>query len=224
MTPLKALIIDNGIGAAESYPDREDIVFDRVRTGPGFCPDLDQYDLLIIPNGADHVAMFGIRNQVRAMLDAGKSLFCFCGWFLDWIPGNRWVHDNSHPTREMRHFVGNDPRGLLDGLEMEFLDHNRHGISGWWACGYIEPTDKNAVLIKDTWGRAVAVADETTTSGFLFLTASGPVGDYSASPTWKPLGNLYNNAVRHVIRRARHQLSSSSPPEQGERPCPAKSD
>lgn len=198
---MKALVIDNGTGAAAAYPDREGLTFDVARTGPDFAPVLDACDLLVVPNGADHVAMHAIRDDVRRFLARGGALFCFCGWFLDWIPGHRWVHDNSHPTREMRHFAGDDPLGLLRGVDLKGFDFNRHGISGWWACGYIETPAGAHVVIRDTWGRTVAVADDATTGGFLFLTASGPVGDYSRYGDTGPVGQLYNNLLQYVQAR-----------------------
>ena len=67
--PLKGLIIDNGIGSGGGYPDQPEIVFDRVVTGRHFQPDLSPYDLLIVPNGADHVAMLRLQDQVKQMLD-----------------------------------------------------------------------------------------------------------------------------------------------------------
>jgi len=198
---LRALVIDNGIGAADGFRDRPEIVFDRAMTGPNFQPQLDRYDLLVVPNGCDHIAMYRIRDEVRAMLYAGKSLFCFCGWFTDWIPGNRWIHDNRHATRDMRHFAGDDSRGLLDGVDLGYLDHNRHGISGWWSCGYIETGTPESVLVRDTWGRALIVSDESTTPGFMFLTASGPLGDFPESSSWSPLGKLYRNVLDYAIVR-----------------------
>lgn len=199
---VRTLVIANGTGSEEAFPDREGFQIDVVQVGPRFQPDLTDYSLLIVPNGADHVAMFRIRDSVRAFLDRGGSLFCFCGWFLDWIPGHRWVHDNTHPTREMRHHAGEDPQGLLQGVDLTQLDHNRHGISGWWACGYIEPAKGANVLIRDPWGRALVVADDSTTPGFLFLTASGPLGDYSRYGERGPLLRLYENAMDFVQRRA----------------------
>ena len=89
----------------------------------------------------------------------------------------------------------------MSGFDPMNLDRNAHGISGWWACGYIESDDPSTVLVRDTWGRGLIVADETTTNGFMYLTASGPVGDYSAYPGWSPLAVLYRNALQHVIRR-----------------------
>ncbi len=200
--PLKGLIVDNGTGSGRGYPDQAEIVFDRVVTCRQFQPDLSSYDLLIVPNGSDHVAMLRIRDQVKQMLDGGKSVFCFCGWFTDWLPGHRWFHDNSHPTKEVRHFIGNDPHGLLSGFDPTDLDRNAHGISGWWACGAIESDDPTSVLIRDTWGRSLVVADDESTNGFMFLTASGPVGDYSLYPAWSSLSVLYKNALQHVIRRS----------------------
>lgn len=205
--PLHALIIDNGIGGDRTFPDRPDLVFDRAVTGPDFAPDLSRYELLVVPNGCDHLAMYGVRDQVRAMLDAGKAVFCFCGWFTDWIPGNRWIHDNKYPTRDMRYFAANDPHGLLEGFDLASLDCNEQGISGWWACGSIETANEDSVLVRDTWGRAVIVADGSTTPGFLFLTASGPVGDFPQSTSWGSLGSLYRNALNFVIQRSSTVLS-----------------
>jgi hypothetical protein len=207
---LRALVIANGIGSEEAYPAREGLSIDVAEVGPGFAPDLSGYDLLIAPNGTDHVALFRIRDDIRAFLDRGGSLFCFCGWFLDWIPGHRWIHDNSHPTREMRHHPGDDPSGLLCGVELKELDFNKHGISGWWACGYIEPAAGADVLVRDSWGRALVVSDETTTNGFLFLTASGPVGDYSRYGYTGPLQILYDNILSHARRRAAHRQGAAT--------------
>lgn len=199
---MKALVISNGIGSVSAYPDRDDMKFDVAPVSADFALTLDDYDLLIAPNGTDHVALYRQRHAIHEFLTAGKSVFCFCGWFLDWIPGNRWVHDNSLPTKDMRHFAGDDPDQLLAGVDLSMLDHNRHGISGWWACGYIEPAPGANVLVKDTWGRAVIVADQATTPGFLFLTASGPVGDYSRYGYGEsPASRLYENAISLVRKR-----------------------
>lgn len=213
--PLKALVIANGIGSEEAYPAREGVSIDVVEVGPKFAPDLSGYDLVIAPNGTDHVALFRIREDIRKFLDRGGSLFCFCGWFLDWIPGHRWIHDNSHPTREMRHHAGEDPSGLLRGVDLTALDFDKHGISGWWACGYIEPAAGADILIRDPWGRALVVSDESTTNGFLLLTASGPVGDYSRYGYTGPLQVLYDNILNHARQRAARRASAGNPSSTG---------
>lgn len=204
---LKALVISNGIGAEKAYPDIDVIRFEVAFVGPGFDPDLMAYDILVVPNGTDHVALFRLRDRIRAFLDAGKTLYCFCGWFTDWIPGHRWIHDHSHATREVRHLPGADSMGLLAGVHIPSLDQNAHGIFGWWACGYIEPAAGVDILVKDTWGRALVVADTTTTRGFMFLTASGPVGDYSRYGDAGPLGRLYQNLLRITVARHDAQLA-----------------
>lgn len=199
---LRGLVVSNGIGGETAYPSDRHIRFDVVPIGEAFDLSLAGYDLLVAPNGTDHVALYRQRHTIAASLDAGGALLCCCGWFLDWVPGNRWIHDNSHPTREMRHVVGVDRHGLLRGVDLSQLDHNRHGISGWWACGYIEPAAQADVLIRDTWGRAVVVLDAQTTRGTMLLTASGPLGDYSrygvaAGPTQV----LYDNFLNHLAAR-----------------------
>ena len=198
----RALVISNGIGAERAFPNREDVCFEVAQVGPDFSVDLAGYDILIAPNGTDHVALYRMRQQIRNFLEAGNSLLCFCGWFLDWVPGNRWIHDNSKPTRDVRHFVGEDQLGLLDEVNLTALDHNRHGISGWWACGFIEPAPGATVLIKDTWDRALVVVDTVTTNGLMILTASGPLGDYShRGRGTSPLSCLYDNVIRHCANR-----------------------
>lgn len=204
---LKALVISNGIGAEAAYPDIDVIHFETVTIGPDFSPDLTSYDLLIVPNGSDHVALHRIKDRIRAFLDAGKTVCCFCGWFTDWVPGHRWIHDNTHRTRDVRHLSGDDPHGLLKGVHVPGLDQNAHGIYGWWACGYIEPAPGADVLVHDTWGRALVLADTRSTPGFLFLTASGPIGDYSRYGDAGPLGRLYQNLLRFII--ARQETSSA---------------
>ena len=86
-------------------------------------------------------------------------------------------------------------------MDLDSFDRNTHGISGWWACGFISSYDPATVLVSDTWNRGLMIADETTTKGFMFLTASGPVGDYSRSSSWSPIAVLYDNLIEYVIRR-----------------------
>ena len=196
---LKALVVSNDIGAEQAYPSSSDVEYATVQIGPDFCLDLTGFDLLVVPNGTDHVALFRNREKIREFLNDGKLLFCMCGWFLDWVPGNRWIHDNSKATRDVRHFPGVDVFNLLHGVDLSKLDHNSHGISGWWTCGYIKPADGAQVLIHDTWGRALVVVDDSTTRGLMFLTASGPVGDYSRYGDTRPVGQMYENLIRLAV-------------------------
>ena len=183
MKPIQALVISNGIeGLNALYRTNERVRYTLAEVEPGFCPDLSPFDLLIVPNGSDHVAMYRIRESVRAFLDRGGALFCFDGWFTDWIPGHRWVMDNSKKTIDMRYRLKEDPHQLGKRFRIEDLNFS-HGISGWWSCGYLEPAPGSQVLIEDTWGRPLAVIDETTTPGMLILTASGPAADYSYATT-----------------------------------------
>lgn len=181
--PIRALIISNGIeGLSNLYQSNEIIHYDWVETGPQFQPELSGYDLLIVPNGSDHVAMYRIREQLRAFLDAGGTLFCFDGWFTDWVPGHRWVMDNTEKSIHVRYKVKDDPFGLAQLFSAEDLNFS-HGISGWWACGYIEKQAYGHVLLEDTWGRPLVVIDDTTTNGLMVLTASAPAADLSYATT-----------------------------------------
>jgi len=176
---LHAVVISNAILGLEHLFRSDDLVtyrFEEVTAG--FDPDFGGADVLIVPNGCDHVAMLKIRDRVRAFLDAGKTLLCFDGWFTAWVPGNQWVHDNEKATKAIRYHVRADRYGLFDGVELDHLQFN-HGISGWWACGYIKAAASADVVLADTWERPIIVFDEATTNGLMILTASGPLGDFS---------------------------------------------
>ncbi|MEO6760670.1 MAG: hypothetical protein ABIO24_14525 [Saprospiraceae bacterium] len=181
--PIQALIISNGIeGLANLYRPNAEIHYDWAEVGPDFHPDLTGYDLLIVPNGADHVAMYRIREQVQAFLAAGGTLFCFDDWFTDWVPGHRWIMDNTQKSMDVRYKIKDDPFGLARQFRAEDLNFS-HGISGWWSCGYIEATERGSVFLEDTWGRPLVVIDDTTTNGLMVLTASGPAADISYATT-----------------------------------------
>jgi len=196
---IQAVVIDNDtFGTRESFRNNDRIQYDFAVTGPGFAPDLSQADLLIDPNGADHVAMLSIREQVHAFLQRGGALFCFCGWFTDWVPGNRWLHDISKPTSTIRYHLNEDRHGLLRDVKLDDFMFN-HGISGWWACGYIEAAPGAQILLADTWQRPVIVVDESSTPGRMVLTASGPVSEgFGYAGKDSCIARFYDNLLRFV--------------------------
>ncbi len=179
---LQALVVSNAIvGLNEAYVSNDRVEYRIEVITEDFNPDLSGIDLLIVPNGSDHVAMLRIKDQVHDFLEAGNTLFCFCGWFTNWIPGNQWKHDNTRATKDFLLAVRTDRYGLFDGLNLDKFNYN-HGITGWWACGYIEANPEADVVLEDTWRRPIMVLDEVSTGGLMVLTASGPVGDYRRRP------------------------------------------
>jgi len=203
---LKALIISNGIeGLASLYADTENIAYHIVEVEKDFRPDLSGYDVLIVPNGSDHIAMYKIRDKIAAFLEEGKTLICVDGWFTDWVPGNRWIMDNTKKSIETRYRIKDDPFGISEQFSAEDLTFS-HGISGWWSCGYIEPARDATVFLEDTWGRAIVVIDEKTTKGLTILTASGPAADFQYATTddlkaYTAMSNLYKAFVKLASSR-----------------------
>jgi len=192
---INAAVIDNGVTGLDRFYRSNDRVRYRMETiTERFAPDFDGDDLVIVPNGSDHVAMLRIRDDIRKLLERGRGMMCFDGWFTDWVPGNRWIMDNAKPTREIRYRVRTDRHGLFDGVDIDRLIFS-HGISGWWACGYIEPHPAADVLLEDTWGRPMVVLDEVSTPGRMILTASGPLGDASFGDASDELRTLYRNVL-----------------------------
>ncbi|QKG52491.1 hypothetical protein [Hymenobacter sp. BRD67] len=205
---LQALLISNGlVGLEKYYISNELVQYTTCLITKDFAPDLTPYDLLVVPNGSDHVAMLKIKNQVRDFLNKGKALMCCDGFFTAWVPGNQWVMDNSHRTLDVRYLPGPDPHGLLRGLDLDELNFS-HGMSGWWSCGYIQAAPGAEVLLVDTWQRPIVVLDEVSTAGRLLLTASGPLADvtYAGQPD-RALVLLYRNFL--------HLLSTSPAPAHG---------
>lgn len=206
--PLNAVIVNNagpGPGARQYFADSP-VVRYRVEDIAGhWTPDFSGDDLIIVPNGADHVAMYGVRDRIRDFLDAGGAVFCFCGFFTPWLPGNDWVHDNTHASKDVRYRRVNDPLGVLKGVDIDKLIFEEHGISGWWACGYIRTAYADSVVLEDTWGRPVMVADQRSTPGLIVATASGPLGDQAPSEPSDGLAGLYRNCVAAVAARKERQ-------------------
>lgn len=203
MKQLKALIISNGIeGLSRLYQSNDHIHYDIVEVTQHFDPDFTGYDIVIAPNGTDHVALFRIKERINEFLGQGGTLFCFDGWFTDWIPGNRWIMDNTKKTIDIRYKLKDDPYELGKQFSPEDLTFS-HGISGWWSCGYIEPAPKASVLLEDTWGRPLIVIDESTTRGLMILSASGPLADVSYATTddnkaYKAMADLYRAILQFV--------------------------
>ncbi|MEP7251150.1 MAG: hypothetical protein ABI683_02185 [Ginsengibacter sp.] len=200
---LKAILISNNIEGLENYfQSNEKVSYEISHVTKHFYPDLSSYDLLIVPNGSDQVAMGKIKDKVKDFLDEGKALICCDGWFTNWVPGNQWRMDNDKKTIDIRYFVKDDPHGFFKGLDVnEFIFS--HGISGYWACGYIVAAENATVILEDTWQRPIIVLDEKTTNGLMFLTASGPLGDMTfdgkESKKQSSLVKLYQHVIDYLI-------------------------
>jgi len=204
---IQAKVISNGIEGLDEHMFRpnELITYDFEEVTESFNPQLEGFDLLIVPNGSDQVAMLKIKDKVRAFLEAGNALFCFDGWFTNWIPGNQWVMDNSKKTIDIRYRIKTDHYNLFDGVDVKSLNFS-HGISGWWACGYIEAAAGADVVMVDTWNRPMIVLDEVSTNGTMVLTASGPVADYTYATTddddsMRDVGKLYRNFLTLIKKK-----------------------
>lgn len=196
---LNALLISNNIAGLEDYYVSSDLVqYTVCRITKDFDPDLTPYDLLVVPNGSDHVAMVKIKDKVRAFLDAGNALVCSDGWFTNWVPGNQWTMDNSKKTIDIRYAVKTDRYGLFTDLNIDDLTFS-HGMSGWWSCGFIQAAEGADVLVEDTWHRPIVVLDEVSTGGKMLLTASGPLADMTYDGSKKsPLVELYRLFLKQL--------------------------
>ncbi len=204
---LKAAVISNNIeGIEHMFLSNSKINYTLFEITAHFDPDFTGYDILLVPNGSDNIALYKIREKISQFLAAGKVLFCFDGWFTDWVPGNKWIMDNEHKTIDIRYHIVNDKYKLFEGIDLDKFNFS-HNISGWWACGYIEPANADTVLLADTWERAIIVVDEVTTAGTMILTASGPMADLlfgtnsEGQTSWDEIGRFYQKLIDFVISK-----------------------
>lgn len=204
---INALVISNNIEGLENYyQSSEKVAYTIFHISKDFNPDLSAYDLLVVPNGSDHVAMLKIKEKVKNFLNDGKALICCDGWFTNWVPGNQWIMDNSKKSIDVRYFIKDDPYHFFKGLDVnEFIFS--HGISGYWACGYINASSGAHIILEDTWQRPIIVLDETSTKGIIFLTASGPLADIrydsSGNNSFKKSGlvELYQHFINYLTTK-----------------------
>lgn len=177
---LQGVVVSNGIGVETAYLGETLVDFRVAEVGAEFALDLDDTDVLLIPNGCDHVALHRKSSSIRAFLDRGGTLICSDGWVAPWIPGNEWVMDNDYRTIDVRYHIREDRYGVMDGVDVDALTF-RNGISGWWACGYINAAPGADIILVDSWDRPIIVVDTVTTRGVIALTASGPIGPWGDS-------------------------------------------
>lgn len=204
---LKAVVISNAIeGIEQMFRSNQNISYTLCEVTANFNPDFSGYDILIVPNGSDNIALFKIKEKIHAFLNEGKMLFCFDGWFTSWVPGNQWKMDNACKTIDIRYHIVDDTYHLFDGIDLNHFIFS-HGISGWWACGHIESNEKATILLADTWNRPIIVIDEASTKGFMFLTASGPMADMlfgtndEGQDAWFEIGKFYQNLIQFATKR-----------------------
>lgn len=174
---LHAVVIDSGVtGTQDRFVDSEDIRYRFEPVTADWSPRFSER-LVIAPNGSNQLALYHAREAILDVLAKGGIVLSFCGCFMPWLPGTRWVHDNAHANREIRYNAVNDPLDLLHDVDVSRLATNAHGISGWWACGGLRTRHADQIVLADTWGRAVLVADHRSSAGIVVATASGPLCD-----------------------------------------------
>jgi len=200
---LRGTVVSNGIGGENGYLGGPDVDFCAAEIGAHFTLDLSSVDILLVPNGSDNVALGRVSVPIRTFLDRGGTLICCDGWVTPWVPGNEWVMSNDHRTIDVRYRLVSDRFGVMNGVDIDALTY-RHGISGWWACGYINAAPGADVILEDSWGRPIIVVDKVTTGGTIALTASGPIGPWAGDDT-SPSGIAINRLYDNFLKLARVQ-------------------
>ncbi len=205
---LKAAVISNNVeGIEHMFTTNNKIAYTLLEITSIFDPDFTGYDLLVVPNGSDNIALYRIREKILQFLNQGKVLFCFDGWYTNWVPGNKWIMNTDYKTIDIRYHLVNDKHKLFEGIDFDKFNFT-HGISGWWACGYIETSQPQDVLMADTWNRPIIVIDEHSTEGLMVLTASGPMADLlfgtnsEGQTSWDEIGRFYQKLIDFVTTRA----------------------
>ncbi|MEO7530059.1 MAG: hypothetical protein ABIS69_01570 [Sediminibacterium sp.] len=207
---IQAMVINTGArGVKHSYLSTPDIEFTHIYIAKDFDVNLDGYDLLFLPNGSDHLALYTIRHRISDFLAKGGMLFNFSGWFMNYIPGSQWVMSTDIKSIDVRYYANTDRYGLLKDVAIDQLIY-RNGISGWWACGYIETNPNADIVLKDTLGRGIIILDEHTTNGTIVCVSGGPVTDKKfgddTGGQMHPVNQLFANFLQFAISKKQYQL------------------
>ena len=211
--PLKIGVVYNGTEGSDAlYINSEFAIYTLIRVSYPVNVNLDDIDVLLVPNGCDHVFMYRIKDDIKRFLNQGKTLLCFDGWFTDWIPGNKWIMDNTKKSIDVKINVHEDPYSIMKDVDINHLNRS-NGISGWWACGYIEPAVDSIIILKDTWNRPLLVLDECPTKGVMILSASAPISDNTYATTSDKdsaasVAGLYRNIINYLYNK-KHNYATS---------------
>lgn len=204
---MQIALIHSGVAGTEQYY-RGDAThqYRCERISADWQPCFDDDDVVLVPNGANHVALYEARAQLHKVLARGGAVLCFCGFFTPWLPGNQWRHDIGRDLRQLRYRVVCDELQLFEGVETEELCCDEHGIRGGWACGDIQTHYADSVVLTDNYQRTLLVADRRSTAGLIIATASGPLGDDAPHSAAHGARRLYRNILRacRAQRETRH--------------------
>lgn len=205
---MNIAILNNGTGEPSMLYRTERLSAHRFEFIPALQlgrTDLSPFDMFIAPNGTDHVALYKSREKIRAFLDEGKIVMCFCGWTTDWIPGARWVMQTDIPLRTYSIRFPNPAHPVLEGVGIEEVNLS-NGKRGFWSCGHIEVTPNAEVLMMNNLNQCVMFVDEKTTRGAIVATASAPVPGFGEKGKE---GNLhaFDQLFENLLRWSEHKLS-----------------
>ncbi len=194
---MQIALIDSGVAGTEQWYVGDSTHHYRCeRISAHWQPSFDKDDVVLVPNGANHVALYEQRAQLHDFLARGGVVLCFCGFFTPWLPGNQWRHDIGRDLRQLRYDVVSDEFGLFEGVEAEELCSDTHGIRGGWACGDIQSHYADSVVLMDNFQRRLLIADRRSTAGLIIATASGPLGDDAPDAAAHGARRLYRNILR----------------------------
>lgn len=198
---MRIALIDNGVaGLGDYYAASPGIEYRRERITARWQPDFGADDVILAPNGTDHVALHEARDAVQALLARGGAVLCFCGFFTPWLPGSQWRHDLGARLDALRYELRHDPLALFEDVDPESLCRDEHGIRGGWACGTISTAHASSVVLVDNFARVIMIADQRTTRGLIIATASGPLWDEAPTRAASGPRRLYRNVLRACQR------------------------
>lgn len=194
---MQIALIDNGtVDIPGYYGAGPELTYRPERITAHWQPNFDDDDVVLVPNGANHVALYEARHALENFLARGGALLCFCGFFTPWLPGNQWRHDINAPLNEVRYELVHDELGLFEGVDPDSLCCDTHGIRGGWACGTIATAHHSSVVLRDNFERVLVIGDRLSTPGLIIATASGPLWDAAPRTPADGARRVYRNMLR----------------------------
>ncbi|OAQ38313.1 hypothetical protein A5893_16120 [Pedobacter psychrophilus] len=204
---IEAAVINSGVhGSSSAFKNNALVNYTYLNVDENFSPDLTPYHLLLTGNPTDHIALYKIKDKIADFLNQGKTLFCFSGWYTDYIPGNKWIMERDIKSIDIRYFKKSDKNNLLTGVNINELIY-QNGISGWWACGHIEPSENAEIILVDTLNRPIMILDQNSTNGTIICTSGGPLNGKKSKneEDLHAVNVLYNNLIDYIYKKQRHE-------------------
>ncbi|MFJ5764642.1 hypothetical protein ACIP9C_04740 [Lysinibacillus sp. NPDC093210] len=140
--------------------------------------DLDEVDILFIPNFIDQEWLYLQREKIAAFL-ANKKIVVYCGHlFREWLPGcGLFMPQHIRNFNDYEVFP-TEQSGIFEGVLTEDMTFKK-GVAGFFARGYHHAPANAEILLTFANGKPVTYIDRCSTNGTILVHAGRELLGYA---------------------------------------------